>query len=588
MIRAVPGSFLTRQPAGHLCTIMSDETLQAADKETIRAAREKGGLTKALTYFRFSGPGWLQGAITLGGGSLAGSLYLGVLGGFSLLWLQPIAMIMGVIMLSAISYVVLSTQQRPLGLINTHINPVLGWGWAIATLLANIVWCLPQFALGTAAVQQNLMPDLVGSMGSFTINGMVIDYGQLLVVLVLLGIASTIIWFYDTGGKGIKLFELILKIMVAVVVVSFFGVVMRMTFSPDGLAWGAILKGVLIPNFSLLSQPAPSFDAALAATGSFSEFWSSKIVADQRDVMITAGATAVGINMTFLLPYSMLKKKWDKEFRGLAIFDLATGLFIPFVLATTCVVIAAASQFHAKPQAGVLEGTAAKGLMGQYEGLLKTRLIREQGAEAVNAMSPADLSARLNALPQGDKEMAAMLVKRDAFDLAGSLEKLTGKGVAQYVFGIGVLGMALSTIIILMLISGFTICEMLNLPPTGWPHRAGCFVAGLGVLGPFIWKGETQFWLAVPTSIFGMALLPIAYLAFFLLMNNKAVLGEDMPRGGKRVLWNALMLVSLSIATFGAGWAIWSKIEMTGVYLVGAFVFLALIAHFIRREAQKN
>lgn len=555
---------------------MSDEQLQESEKESIRAARDKGGVTKALTYLKFSGPGWLQGAITLGGGSLAGSLYLGVLGGFSLLWLQPIAMIMGIIMLSAISYVVLSTQKRPLGLINTHINPVLGWGWAIATLMANIVWCLPQFALGTAAVQQNLLPGLDGTMG------------KVIICAVLLAIAVAIIWCYDSGGRGIRIFEFILKGMVAMVVLCFFGVVIKLSLSGDGLAWGEAMKGMLIPDFKLMSQPAASLDAALAATGQFADYWSAKIVGDQRDVMITATATAVGINMTFLLPYSMLKKKWDKEFRGLALFDLGTGLFIPFVLATTCVVIAAASQFHAKPQAGVLEGTAAAGLMGQYDGLLKNRLMAEQGADVVNEMTGEQLSAATAALPQGDKAMAAMLVKRDAFNLAGALEGLTGKAFAQYVFGLGVLGMALSTIIILMLISGFTICEMLNLPPTGWPHRIGCFVAGLGVLGPFIWSGKTQFWLAVPTSVFGMTLLPIAYLAFFLLMNNKAVLGDDLPKGGRRILWNVLMLAALSMATFGAAWAVWSKIQWTGVYLVGAFVALAIIVHFTRSKPKIN
>ncbi|MGC8846144.1 MAG: hypothetical protein ACP5QY_09875, partial [Candidatus Hydrogenedens sp.] len=62
------------------------------------------------------------------------------------------------------------------------------------------------------------------------------------------------------------------------------------------------------------------------------------------DVMISAAATAVGINMTFMLPYSMLRKGWDREFRGLAIFDLSTGLFFPFILATSCVVIASAAR----------------------------------------------------------------------------------------------------------------------------------------------------------------------------------------------------------------------------------------------------
>jgi Mn2+/Fe2+ NRAMP family transporter len=90
------------------------------------------------------------------GGSLASSLFLGVLAGYSLLWLQPIAIILGIIMLSAISHVTLSTGQSPFVSINNEINPVLGWGWAIATIMANIVWCLPQFSLGTAAVTQNL------------------------------------------------------------------------------------------------------------------------------------------------------------------------------------------------------------------------------------------------------------------------------------------------------------------------------------------------------------------------------------------------------------------------------------------------
>ena len=49
-------------------------------------------------------------------------------------------------MLSAISHVTLSTGQSPFVSINNEINPVLGWGWAIATIIANIVWCLPIYS----------------------------------------------------------------------------------------------------------------------------------------------------------------------------------------------------------------------------------------------------------------------------------------------------------------------------------------------------------------------------------------------------------------------------------------------------------
>ena len=190
----------------------------------------------------------------------------------------------------------------------------------------------------------------------------------------------------------------------------------------------------------------------------------------QRDVMITAVATAVGINMTFLLPYSMLKKGWGKEHRGLAIFDLSTGLFVPFLLATSCVVIAAASQFHAKPDSSLIMGTnESKGLLGQYEGILKARLKAEIGADSYTQLSQDETSmmSRLSELPMADKQMASMLVKRDAFHLAQSLETLTGKTFSHVVFGIGVLGMALSTIIILMLISSSP-CRSRGFLTRGW------------------------------------------------------------------------------------------------------------------------
>ena len=44
------------------------------DKALIVEAKQKGSLATFITYFKLSGPGWLQSAITLGGGSLAGSL----------------------------------------------------------------------------------------------------------------------------------------------------------------------------------------------------------------------------------------------------------------------------------------------------------------------------------------------------------------------------------------------------------------------------------------------------------------------------------------------------------------------------------
>ena len=42
------------------------------------------------------------------------------------MWLQPLAMILGIVMLAAISYVTLSVNDRPMDEINARISPILG------------------------------------------------------------------------------------------------------------------------------------------------------------------------------------------------------------------------------------------------------------------------------------------------------------------------------------------------------------------------------------------------------------------------------------------------------------------------------
>jgi len=554
-----------------------------ADKQLLLDARSRGLGATLGAYAKLSGPGWLQSAITLGGGSLSSSLYLGVLAGFSLLWLQPLAMILGIVMLSAIGYVALSTNERPFQAINRHVNPVLGWGWALATLAANIVWVLPQYSLANGVLQQNLLPTL-GIEVSATIPT------QLTISLIILVIATCITWAYDAGSWGIKLYEICLKILVALIVACFVGVVIKL--SAGGLEWGQIFAG-FVPDFGAIFRPATTFQPLLDAVASetYRSHWATLLVDNQRDVLISAAATAVGINMTFLFPYSLLKRGWGKEFRGLAIFDLSTGMLIPFVLATSCVVIASASQFHTKPQAGLLDGTnASKKQMGEFQGLLKGRLELELGSEGLELLSPEQITERTQRLPEAERRLAATLVKRDAFDLANAIAPLTGETFGNLVFGFGVLAMALSTITLLMLISGFVICEMLGLEPKGWPHRIGSLAAATGILWPFLWKGKALFWLAISTSVIGFTLLPIAYLAFFFLMNQKKLLGDQMPTGAKRLVWNILMGIAAGLATLGSCYMLTKKAGDWGIAIIVAFVFLIVIGHVVKRqkEAARN
>ena len=540
------------------------------EKKYLAQAEASGLFSKLGAYTRLSGPGWLQSAITLGGGSLASSLFLGVLAGYSLLWLQPMAIVLGIIMLSAISHVTLSTGQSPFTSINNEINPVLGWGWAIATIMANIVWCLPQFSLGTAAVTQNLIPALNNTGG------------KVLICAFILTIAFLVVRAYDKGSTGVKIFDWVLKIMVGIVVISFFGVVIKLSTSGEA-DWGAILAG-FVPDFSLFNSPAETYNPFLEGTGEFRSFWESKIVGLQQDVMISAAATAVGINMTFFMPFVLLRRKWGREHRGLAKFDLWTALLIPYVIATSCVVIAAGTRFNGKPESAFnSEGQVHANLEKGYLELATARARLEWTDDEYNALAPIQQEAVLDSLPLPDRQLAAMLVKRDAFNLAESLESLfESKAFSHYVFGLGVLGMALSTIIILMTINGHAICEVLGKPHSGSPFLGGALLAGLGVLGPFFWQ-DAAFWLAVPTSILGFTLIPVAYLSFFLLMNNIQVLGRERPQGTSRLIWNLFMLLALGLMGTAAMYVAWNKswgpVPFGKIALI-SFGVLMLIGHF--------
>jgi len=555
------------------------ESAVERDRRILLSARQRGRLSTLGAFIRLSGPGWLQAAITLGGASLAASLYLGVLGGYSMLWLQPVAIIAGIVMLSSISYVALSTDERPFGAINRHINPMLGWSWAIATLIANMVFAMPQFSLATAAVRQNLLPGLFGPAGMpDTCDKLVVCGGILLVCIV-------ITWFYNSGSRGVRFFEIVLKSMVGVIVACFFGVVVKMSFVGPGLEWSEILGGY-IPDPGLLTEPAKTFAPFIEQVGErFGAFWSQKIVSEQRSVMITAVSAAVGINMTFLMPYSLLKRGWNRDFRGLAIFDLSFGMFIPFVLATSCVLIASASQFHTQPAAGVLDDMteAPAKIVANYKKNALARIEYELGAEAFAALSDEQKEDLIRALPEADKRMAAMLVRRDAFNLAGSLAPLTGARIAHYAFGIGVVGMGVSSIIIMMLINGFVLCEMLGVESKGVPYRVGSLMPAVGAMGPFIWTGgKAQFWLAVPAFVFGMMILPIAYFTFCLMMNSRSLLGENMPRGGRRLLWNVLMAVASGLAAFGAVWSLWSRLGKLGIGLLAGFIAVTILVWILK------
>ena len=543
----------------------SSQPTPTLEEQRLSRPRNQNSLGLLFTYLRLSGPGWFQSALTLGGGSLSSSLYLGVLTGYSLLWLQPLAMILGIVMLSAIGYVTTSTGVSPFRAINNHVNPILGWGWALASLVASLVWSMPQYSLATAVVQQNLFPDLLSG-----------TFGKTIIVLTVLVVSTTATWSYGQDRIGIKLYEVVLKVAVGLIVACFIAVVITLIFSPKGLLWPSLLKG-FIPDFQSFLRPSSQYLPLLQSIEEeHRPYWTSLIVQKQTDVIVSAAATAVGINMTFLFPYLLLRRRWRRSHRNFVIFDLSIGMLIPFILATSCVVVAAAKQFHLQPQPGLTWGTnesrlgtASQLQQKEFQTMLQGRIGARK--DEIQSYSPTSFSTT-------ERKLAATLVTRDAFDLANSLQPLTGRSFANLMFGLGVLGMALSTITLLMLVSGLIICEIFNLPSTGWNYRLATLTAAFGALGPFVWN-KAAFWLAIPTSVFGFTLLPLAYLTFLLLMNQRQFLGKDLPKGLRRWIWNILMIVATGVASFGSLTMIWKKGGTWGITAAVTFAVAALLFH---------
>ena len=121
---------------------------------------------------------------------------------------------------------------------------------------------------------------------------------------------------------------------------------------------------------------------------------------------------------------------------------------------------------------------------------------------------------------------------------------------------------------------------MFNKPGSRPVHLTGCIVADVGgSLAPFLWAGKAKLALAIPTSVMGGALLPIAYVTFFLLMNSKSLLGNARPEGWLRLRWNLLMGVATIIAMSGSIWVLKSKtMEIAGSKIpIGKFGIALLV-----------
>jgi len=518
-------------------------------------------MSKLIKYAKQSGPGWLQAAVTLGGGSLAGALYLGVVGGNDLLWLQPMAMFFGVIMLASLAYVTLSTKDTPFVSTCLYISPILAWAWLIATVIADCVFCPAQASLGLGIVQQN-----------FGLSESVIN--PFAITTVMATIAFAVVYLYAKGTKGVATFENILKIMVGLVILCFFGAAVA-NMIKGNVDFGSVFRG-LIPNPSSLFNPPVSLGEPIAATGDAASWWETYAANSQRDVIITAFATAVAINMTFLLPYTLRKKGWGKKDRELSRYDLFLGLAVPFVIATFFLVVTASAQFHNRYDDVLDKQGNPIALQDGYYKILSERL-KHDGEVPKDKVA---MRAAADQLPLADRQLAASLTKRDAGQLAKALAPLVGEKPAQLIFGIGIFAMAISTMIVHMLMNGFAVSQAIGKPGDKRPFLIGAALPAItAAFAPLLWAGSNKAAMAIPASVIAGTLLPIAYLIFILLMNSKRTLGDEKLEGRKLTIVNILMGLGFLISTFASVWALSGKNQkVIGSITAGQLGMIALAA----------
>ncbi len=455
--------------------------LPMASPERLEISRQEAVQLEALAqqpfhrrlgyYFSRSGPGWMQSAMTLGGGSAVASLSLGANFGYELLWVQPLAMLMGIIMLMAAAHQTLSTGERPFEAMRRHVNPLLAWAWVIATILSTIVWDFPQFALAAGVTE-----DIVLATTGWIPQGGARSFYLLGIGFAILLGCTAVVWNYNRGRRGVKIFDTTLKTLIWGILLCFLVVIVRASLAGH-VPWAKVFAG-FIP--SRLPTDAYGVTTIMAAFGA-----------------------AVGLNMTFLFGYSLLARGWGRSHRGLARFDLITGMFIPYTLATSLMVIASAITLHGEIPYGA-------------------------------HISPIQASATIAA--------------------SGA-----GEFFGRVLFGLGIWGMGVSTIIMHMLVSGFALCEIMKWPTDGWRYRLACLLPAPAVTGVLFWP-TLQTYIALPTSAVSSILLPIAYIGWFFLNNNRKFLGDDTPRGWIAKIWNIGMLLAITLASASAAFYIWTHL----------------------------
>jgi len=450
-----------------------------SERDSVAHLTGKPFLRRVAGYVKLCGPGYMQSAMTLGASSIASCVLFGALMGYELLWINPLAILSGCFVLAAIAKQVCHTGERPYDSFKRRLHPALAVLWGASALVGTVVWHFPQYGLtanGVLTVGQAFGVHLDTTAGRVGIGAL------------LLPLACVVVWFYQSGSKGVRVFEQITKLMVWGIVFAFACVALG-----TGIRLMPFLRG--ITGIAFLAD------------------WLNGGIDPRAVVPIVGGlAAALGLNMVFLYPYSLLRKGWEKDHQELAYFDLASGMAVPFIFATTFMVIAVANTI------GPAEGAPGKVLSD----------IRE----VIPVLAPS---------------LGKVLGSEQA-----------GLFISQLMLGFGMSAIGFTTVVMQMLACGFIGCEMTGRKHDGLAPFLFALIPVVGVCGVMI---KLPWQAAVLGASLNAPLMPVATLCFMILLNQRSFMGEQTPRGWRRFGWNTALGVSILLMTSAAYFGIRSNLQ---------------------------
>ena len=287
---------------------------------------------RLLGYGRLSGPGWIQGAITLGASTATTSFYLGWQFGYRMLWVNILGMLMGVVMFAAIARPALYREESIYRAMGKYVHPALALTWAVAAIVSSMFWCMNQYSVAAAC-----LADLVQLAGVVTDESNLLS-AKWIIGGIILVVTVPLTWMY--GGRqraGVRLYETILKSIVFFMVLCFALVAVK-----TGIRWGEVFAGLVPGDF-----PSSSTD---------------------RTMVLGALGCAVGINMTFLFPITLRARGWARQHLGLARFDVGAGMFLPFAVTSSLVIITTANVLQGSAQRPDDPAAVARVMTPLFEG----------------------------------------------------------------------------------------------------------------------------------------------------------------------------------------------------------------------------